>query len=70
GIDYIKKAPVEVKTEIKANLKEMLFSLKESSLKINDLILKAEGSFAMLSDGYGMDLKFNAPSTDFKALLS
>ncbi len=70
GIDYIKTAPVEVKTEINANLKEMLFSLKESSLKINDLILKAEGSFAMLSDGYGMDLKFNAPSTDFKALLS
>ena len=70
GVDYIKQAPIVAKTELNANLKEMVFSIKESSLKINDLLLMAEGSFTMLSDGYGMDLKFSAPSTDFKALLS
>ncbi|MBN8787983.1 MAG: hypothetical protein J0I84_12915, partial [Terrimonas sp.] len=44
---------------------------KTDDIALNDLKLATEGYFQFVNDTtYGMDIKFNAPSTDFKTLLS
>ena len=47
------------------------YSFKTDEINLNDLKLSADGYFQFVNDTtYGMDIKFNAPSTEFKTLLS
>lgn len=72
GIDYL----TDVKTEAIVNLlmeftdKTSKFTLKENSLKMNEITLSFDGYYEML-DGYDkMDIKLDASEATFKQFLS
>ena len=47
------------------------YTFQTDQVLLNDLQLHTEGFFQMLTDGaYNMDIRFNAPSTGFKKILS
>lgn len=71
GIGYLKKANVSLDAGFNIDLPNSKYSLKENDLRINDLQLKADGWLAMPNENdIDMDLKFSAPQSEFKSLLS
>jgi hypothetical protein len=70
GVKYISKADAELNADINANLNKMIFTFSENSSRINAIPFSFAGWFAMLDDGYDMDLTLNAEKVDFKAILS
>lgn len=71
GISYLKKAKATLDAGFNIDLLNSKYTLKENELKINDLELEAGGWVAMPNEtDIEMDLRFNAPQNDFKALFS
>ncbi len=70
GISYLKNAKTDADVTVTADMKNMKFTLKDNIIKINALKINTDGYVAMPSDDIKMDLKFNAPTTDFKHILS
>ncbi len=70
GITYLNKVKAELDALINMDLDKMKFTLKDNDLKINALKLLAEGWVRLGEENIDMDLKFKAPSTDFKEFLS
>lgn len=73
GIPFLSKVKAQADAAINADLDNMKFTFTESNLQINELKASIDGSFAMVGkDGEDMDfdLKLNAPSIDFKEILS
>jgi hypothetical protein len=70
-IPYLSKAKVKAKMDIAADLKNGKFTLADNSLQINEIKANIDGWIAMLEDeSMDMDLKLNAPTTQFKDVLS
>ncbi|MCL1937495.1 MAG: AsmA family protein [Candidatus Azobacteroides sp.] len=70
-IPYLSKAKTKANMEIKADLKNGKFTLSKNTLQINEIKANLEGWVALPEDGsIEMDLKLNAPSTQFKDILS
>ncbi|MDH8702449.1 hypothetical protein M2138_001813 [Dysgonomonadaceae bacterium PH5-43] len=70
-IPYISKAKVNAKIDVNADLKNMKFTLADNNIQINEIKANIDGWAAMQEDeSIDMDLKLNAPSTQFKDLLS
>ncbi|MDR1203350.1 MAG: AsmA family protein [Tannerellaceae bacterium] len=70
-IPYLNKVKAVANAEISADLDQMKFTFTHSQLQINELKVSIEGSFAMPSDdSMDLDLKLNAPGTQFKDILS
>ena len=70
GVRYLNKANAEINTLLNANLSTWTFTFKDSKLRLNELLVLAEGSFAMPEEGYKMDIKFAAKENTFKSFLS
>lgn len=70
GIDYLKKATINLDANLAADLDAFKFTFKDNELIINRLPLFFEGWVAMPDDDISMDLLFKAPQADFKKLLS
>lgn len=70
GIGYLKKAKVKLDAGFNIDMPNSKYTLRENDLTINTLKLKADGWVAMPTDAIDMDLKFSAPQSDFKSLLS
>jgi len=70
GMKYIKEAVAEVTSAIEADLDKFVFTFSDNLIKINELYLTADGSFSMLDNGYGMDIKYKAKENSFKNFLS
>jgi hypothetical protein len=71
GIPYLSKVKASIDAAIDVDNKTEKYSFKTDQVFVNDLKLNTEGFFQMPDDGsYNMDFKFNAPSTDFKNILS
>ncbi|GAB4249639.1 MAG: AsmA-like C-terminal region-containing protein [Vicingaceae bacterium] len=70
GIDYFNKAKVDLVAGLDADLANSKYVFRDNKLTVNDLEINMDGWFKMLEESYDMDLKFNAPSTDFKTVLS
>lgn len=70
GIGYLKKAKVKLEAGFNIDLPNSKYTLRENDLRINDLQIKADGWVAMPSEAIDMDLKFSAPQSEFKSLLS
>jgi hypothetical protein len=77
GIGYLKKAKVKLDAGFKIDMPNSKYTLRENDLRINDLQIKADGWVAMPTDDpeksgqvIDMDLKFSAPQSEFKSLLS
>jgi hypothetical protein len=71
GIPYFSNTKTVMDADIEVDNKAGKYSFKKGAIKLNELILATEGFFQMVNDStYNMDIKFNAPSTDFKNILS
>ncbi len=71
GVTYLSNAKATAGADIQVDNKTNTYSFKTDKITVNDLQVSGEGSIKNLGDkGYGMDIKFKAPSTDFKNILS
>ncbi|NUM50715.1 MAG: hypothetical protein HUU48_06315 [Flavobacteriales bacterium] len=70
GIPYMKKAKVEILSNLDADLANSKYTFKENNFKLNELELGLNGWFAMPDSTMDMDLTFDAKKTDFKNILS
>ncbi|MDL2323184.1 AsmA family protein [Bacteroidales bacterium OttesenSCG-928-A17] len=70
-IPYLSKVKSEANLDIVADLKNMKFTLADNELKLNEIKASIDGWVAMQEDeSIEMDLKLNAPKTQFKDILS
>ena len=70
GIPFLAGVKTLIDTKIDANFKELKFVLGENTLKLNGIVASLNGMFAMLDDGFDMDLTLNTEKIGFKELLS
>ena len=70
GMKYLNSAKVDSKIDMLADLDKMKFTFRENYFKVNDLKLNFSGMVAMPGDDIETDLKFSAPNTSFKTLIS
>ena len=65
------KTKTVIDADIEVDNKTGKYSFKTDKISLNELKLNAEGFFQLLNDSvYNMDIKYNAPSTEFKNILS
>ena len=70
-IPYLVNTKAALDADIEVDNRNDKYTFKTDDIALNDLKLSAEGYFQFVNDTtYGMDIKFNAPSTEFKTLLS
>ncbi len=67
---YLKDKKVVLDMVLNMNLPEMKFTFKDNTARINDFGFGFDGSFAMPTDDYVMDVAFASKENTFKSLLS
>ncbi|CAN5444780.1 AsmA-like C-terminal region-containing protein [soil metagenome] len=71
GVAFLSNAKAVADADIQVDNKNNIYRFTTDKITVNDLKISGEGSIKNLSEkGYDMDIKFKAPSTDFKNLLS
>ncbi len=70
GVSYINKSELEADITLNIDNKKSKYTFKDNALRLNALKLDLDGWLEMPDENMKMDLKFKAPSTDFKHLLS
>jgi len=70
GINYLNKVKTQLKADLDVDAAQNKLTLLENELQLNNLILRFDGSIAMAPDSTALDLRFNAPQTEFKNILS
>ncbi len=71
GIPYLSNARAVVNTDINVDNKTDTYSFNTDNILVNELKITGEGNIKNLAEkGYNMDIQFDAPSTDFKNILS
>jgi len=71
NIPYLSRVNTTIDADIAIDNKTNTYSFKKADVLLNELKLAAKGFFQMANDGaYNMDISFDAPSTDFKNILS
>ncbi len=71
AIPYQVTAKTSIEMAFRVDNKTHTYSFKTDRVSFNDLKLRTEGFFQWINDSsYNMNIKFNAPSTEFKNILS
>lgn len=71
GVKYVSEAKMQADIDLQIDTKQMKFDFSTDKINLNDLKITTKGFFQLVNDStYGMDISFNAPSTDFKNILS
>lgn len=70
GVDYLHNKAIDLDVLLSMDLTNSVYTFKENIIHVNDFPLAADGSFALLEDGFGMDLTFSSPGAEFGQLLS
>ena len=70
AIPYLSKVKSIVNTDIKIDNKKGIYSFDGTDILLNQLKIDGKGVINKLENGYGMDISFVSPSTDFKNILS
>jgi len=71
GIPWLAGNAARITGDIDANLSTSKYGFKDALVQINNLDIKTDGFFQLENDStYNMDIRFNAPSSEFKDLLS
>ncbi len=70
GIKYLKKAKVNFKSTIEANMKNSVYTLKDNEFSLNKIVLGFAGTVAMPDTNIVTDITFNTTETEFKSVLS
>lgn len=69
-VKYLNQASFKFNAVLDADLKNMVFTMKENEIGLNDLSLSIIGKVKMPTDKIDMDLTFKTNKADFKGLLS
>ncbi|MBO9572157.1 MAG: AsmA family protein, partial [Chitinophagaceae bacterium] len=70
-VPYLVNTKTSINADIEVNNKTSKYTFKTDEILLNELKLAADGFFQLVNDSsYNMDIRFNAPSTDFKNILS
>jgi hypothetical protein len=71
GIPYLNKTKTGIDLDVEVDTKNSKYTWKTDEIALNDLKLSTAGFFQLVNDStYNMDIAFNAPSSDFKSILS
>jgi len=71
GIPYLTKTKTSIDADINVDAKTNKYSFKTDKISLNNLKISSEGFFQMVNEEvYNMDIRFDAPSTAFKEILS
>lgn len=71
GIRYVKDATLNLNIDLDADLKNMLFTLRDNAVALNDLVLRFDGNVGMPNEeDVAIDLVYGLDQADFKSLLS
>lgn len=70
AITFLKKAHLTLDAIFNIDQANSKYTLKDNQLKINELIVNADGYVQMEEEDINMDLKFSTPQNEFKQLLS
>ena len=70
GVPYLSSTRVDADVDLDADLAARTFTLRDNSIRVNELQLNASGSVTAAPDNRHVDVVFQAPRTDFKEILS
>jgi hypothetical protein len=70
GITYLNHVALGLDADVRADLARKSYALKNTKLSLNDLELAVSGSAASVGERLALDLAFNAPTTEFRNILS
>ncbi|MHA4846845.1 hypothetical protein ACX0G7_21945 [Flavitalea antarctica] len=71
GVPYLYRSKTSIDAAIEVDNKTNKYTFNTEKIQVNDMKLAAGGFFQLVNDSvYNMDVKFNAPSTEFKTILS
>jgi hypothetical protein len=70
GIPYLNGVRLDLSVDATADLARKTLTLRESALRLNELVLALSGTVASAGERLGLDLAFGAPRTEFKHILS
>lgn len=70
GVTYLSRAKARLDAIFNIDMNTSTYTLKDNDLRINALQVKADGYVQMPNDDINMDIKFSAPSNQFKDFLS
>lgn len=69
GAEYLKAIPISATINLTADFNTSTYTLKENSVKVDEVLLNFQGDVKMEEIGIATNLTFNAPETTFKNLL-
>lgn len=70
GIPYLNRVRFALDADVQADLAKKAYTIKRTQLGLNDLQLGVTGSAGTGGKNMALDLAFNAPSTNFRSILS
>ena len=71
GIRYVKDAMLDIGMELEADLVNSVYTLKDNTFALNELVLMLDGEITMPEGGdMGLAINFGTKETSFKGLLS
>ena len=69
-IPYLSNVKSTINTDIQIDNKNGIYTFDSTDIVLNQLKIVGKGVINKLENGYGMDISFKSPSTDFKNILS
>jgi|GEM_PF-223092 len=70
GVAYLNEVKTDIDFTINIDMDHSKYTFKDNEVNLNALQLNFDGYILMPTDDIEMDLKFDSPQTDFKAILS
>ncbi|MEO0725610.1 MAG: AsmA-like C-terminal region-containing protein [Bacteroidota bacterium] len=70
GVAFLKDARLALDAIFHINTEESLYQLRDNELRVNELVLNADGEVQLQDEDIRMDLSFNSPGSDFRSLWS
>lgn len=70
GIPYLSDIKSTINTDIQIDNKKGIYRFDSTDILLNQLKINGIGFINKLPEGYGLDISFKSPSTDFKNILS
>jgi len=70
AIPYLSRVRSNINADIKIDNNNSVYSFDAIDILLNDLKIIGKGKIKSLAEGYDLDISFNAPSSDFKNILS
>lgn len=70
GVPYLNRVRLDVNADVEADMINRRFTFRENELRLNDLMVGFSGSAGVGDDYVALDVAFDAPTTDFRHILS